>query len=290
MHISDSNKELLKVQSFEKTEYFILKSLAARAKNKDTKSILEDLARFSDKHYKFLKKYTGKEPQEDDLLVFIYILLAKLSGLTFCIKLIEKRESRALAVYVELAKQDKAFEELVEDEQKNEKSAAGLIDETILKYISSIVLGLNDALIELTGALAGFTLAMQNSKVIASAGLITGIAASLSMASSEFQSVRSENDKSKSAIKASVYTGITYVFISLLLIVPYFLISSYILALVVTLCFATTVIAVFSFYSSVTQEKPFYKVFVLNALIVFGVSGISYMIGYFVKVFLHIQI
>ena len=40
-----------------------------------------------------------------------------------------------------------------------------MLDEERLRYIGSVVLGLNDALIELTGALAGLTLALQNTQL-----------------------------------------------------------------------------------------------------------------------------
>jgi VIT1/CCC1 family predicted Fe2+/Mn2+ transporter len=46
--------------------------------------------------------------------------------------------------------------------------------------------------VELTGALSGLTLAFRNTRLIAMAGLITGIAASLSMAGSEYLATKSE--------------------------------------------------------------------------------------------------
>ena len=51
-----------------------------------------------------------------------------------------------------------------------------MIDEEKLKYIGAVVLGMNDALVELTGTLAGLTLALQNEKLVGVAGLITGVA------------------------------------------------------------------------------------------------------------------
>ncbi len=56
--------------------------------------------------------------------------------------------------------------------------------------MGSMVLGMNDALIELTGALAGFTFAMQNTRIVALAGLITGVSATLSMTSSSYLSIQ----------------------------------------------------------------------------------------------------
>ena len=42
----------------------------------------------------------------------------------------------------------------------NESALLQLLDEEKLRYTGSIVLGLNDVLVELTGALAGLTLAL----------------------------------------------------------------------------------------------------------------------------------
>jgi len=73
-----------------------------------------------------------------------------------------------------------------------------------------MVLGLNDALVELTGTLAGLTFALKNTRLIALSGLITGIAATLSMAASEYLSARTEQESSR-ALKSSLYTGGAYV-------------------------------------------------------------------------------
>ena len=53
-----------------------------------------------------------------------------------------------------------------------------------------MVLGLNDALVELTGTLAGLTFALANARLVALAGIITGIAATLSMAASNYLAER----------------------------------------------------------------------------------------------------
>ena len=72
-----------------------------------------------------------------------------------------------------IRQQVKRFWKVFEMERKNlEKALLEMLDEERLKYVGSMVLGLNDALVELTGSLAGFTFAMQNTKLIALSGLI----------------------------------------------------------------------------------------------------------------------
>ncbi len=282
--------KLIGAQGFEKTEYYILKNLSQYSHDQKTKEVLDKLADYSDKHYKFLKKHTNEDVEENHLVILFFVLISKISGLTFALKLLERREAKAVQIYKEFAKTENDFSALVEDEEENEEDARSLINEESIKYIGSIVLGLSDALVELTGALAGFTLAMQNNRLIGSAGLITGIAAALSMASSEYLSTKADKESTKNPIRAAIYTGITYMITVVFLISPYFISSNYILSLFITLGVAAIIILAFSFYASVIQETSFSKRFGENILVSFGIAGVSFLIGYLVRTFLHIEV
>jgi len=151
-------------------------------------------------------------------------------------------------------------------------------------------LGLNDALVELTGTLAGLTFAFQNSQLISLAGLITGIAASLSMGASEYLSTKSEGGEGKNPGRASLYTTIAYILTVFFLISPYFLIPDYFLALAVTIINAVIVIFVFTFYTSVAKDLPFRKRFFEMAAISLGIAGLTFLIGIAMRIFLGINI
>ena len=56
-------------------------------------------------------------------------------------------------------------QKIAEDEERHEQKLLAILDEERLQYVGSMVLGLNDALVELTGTLAGLTLALQNTKL-----------------------------------------------------------------------------------------------------------------------------
>jgi VIT1/CCC1 family predicted Fe2+/Mn2+ transporter len=164
-----------------------------------------------------------------------------------------------------------------------------MLDEERLRYVGSIVLGLNDALVELTGALAGLTFALQNTKLIALTGSITGLAAALSMAVSEYLSTKSE-DSGQNPVKASVYTGTAYVLTVVSLIAPYLLFSSYYLCLAVTLTIALLIVAAFNYYISVVNEVPFKQRFVEMAGLSLGVSAISFLIGLVLRKFIGVEV
>lgn len=74
----------------------------------------------------------------------------------------ENTEEAIRNIYEELAGFKKKFAWIIDEEKKHEKEVVGLINGDLLKYMGSIVLGSSDALVELTGTLAGLTLALQN--------------------------------------------------------------------------------------------------------------------------------
>ena len=279
------NKEvltfLLQSQKNEITEYYIYMNIAKKTKNKANKKILERIAKEEKAHYDFFIKYTNKEVSPSKFKIMYYTIICLIFGLTFGVKLMEKGEDNAGDSYLTISKQFPEILKIIDDEDRHEKELISLIDEERLLYMGSIVLGLNDALVELTGALAGFTLSIQNSRTIAFIGLITGISASLSMAASEYLSTKA--DGKDNALKSATYTGIAYVITVILLILPFFLISNYITSLIVTISIAVFIIFVFNYYISITKEYSFKKRFFEMALISLGVAIISFAIGYIVK-------
>jgi VIT1/CCC1 family predicted Fe2+/Mn2+ transporter len=155
--------------------------------------------------------------------------------------------------------------------------------------MGSIVLGLNDALVELTGALAGLTLALQNTKLIALTGLITGIAAALSMAASEYLSTKSEETE-KHPVRASAYTGVAYVGTVLILILPYLILENFYLCLGCTLVAAVLIIGFFNYYISVAKDVPFGRRFLEMTGVSLGVAALSFLIGFVIRSFLGVEI
>ena len=165
-----------------------------------------------------------------------------------------------------------------------------MLDEERLQYVGSMVLGLNDALVELTGSLAGFTFAMQNTRLIALSGLIIGISATFSMASSEFLAARSEGRDD--ALKSCTYTGIAYLITVILLIAPYLIFSNeqFLLALICMLLVVVLIIAGFTYYTSVAQDQPFKSRFLEMAIISISVAVISFFVGVLAKKFLGVDL
>ena len=281
--------KILIAQRNEITEHFIYRKLSESTKEPQNKEILKHISEDELKHYNIWKGYTEEELKPSKLSIWRYSLISRIFGITFGTKLMEKGEKKAQISYEELSKFVPDAKDIEKDENEHEKKLIALINEERLEYAGSVVLGLNDALVELTGALAGFTLALRNTHIIAAMGLITGIAASFSMAASEYLSTKTESTD-KNPIKASVYTGIAYVFTVLFLISPYLIFTNYYFCLAVTLFNAVLVIAIFTFYISIAQDIPFRVRFAEMAVISLGVAGLSFGIGFLVRIFFHVNV
>lgn len=247
---------LLKFQKNEITEYFVYSKLSKI--DKANSDILRKIALDELKHYEKLKSRTGKEAKPNNFKVFFYLLIAKFLGITFALKLMEQNEDKAQLSYKK--SNEKLFEEIIKDEEEHEKTLLSLVNEERIEYIGSMVLGLNDALVELTGALAGLTLAIQKTAIVALSGIITGIAAALSMSASDYLSRKSEGSEKK-PLKSALYTGIAYIITVLFLTFPYLVFINPFVALAMTVCNAILVIFVFTFFVSVVKEQNFKKNF-----------------------------
>ena len=223
MQLSESiRRQVLNFQQTEITEYHIYKRLARKVDSPENAKIIEQIAEDELRHYNRWKKYTNEDVQPRWLAVWFYYVISVIFGFTFGIKLMERGEEAAQKNYQAVSQAIPEAEKFQHEEDVHEERLIDMLDEERLRYAGSIVLGLNDALVELTGALAGLTLALQDVKLIALSGLITGIAASMSMAASEYLSTRSE-DTSKQPVRAAIYTGIAYIITVALLVLPYLL-------------------------------------------------------------------
>ncbi|MEB2334339.1 MAG: VIT1/CCC1 transporter family protein [Anaerolineaceae bacterium] len=285
----DVRKLILDFQQAEITEYQIYNKLADKIKSAENAAILRRIAQDELRHYREWKQYSGEDVQPQWLKVWGYYFISRIFGYTFGVKLMERGEEKAQEHYAAIAKVIPDAARIQQEEDGHEAQLISMLSEEQLEYAGSVVLGLNDALVELTGALAGLTLALQNVKLIALSGLITGIAASFSMAASEYLSTRSENTQ-KDPVRAAIYTGIAYIITVMLLVMPYLLFQNYISNLIITLAIAVTIIAVFNYYISVAKGESFRSRFLEMAGISLGVALLSFMIGYFIRLWLHVEI
>ncbi len=282
-------KKIKKIQKDEITGYQIYKKLSYTEKDVINAKLLGRMAEDELKHYNLLKAYTKIDIKYSKIKIIFFTILAKILGLTFTLKLMENSEKKADLVYAVMKGHVRELDAILLDENQHELQLINMIKEEKLNYAGSIVLGLNDALVELTGALAGFTFAIQNSRLIAIMGFITGIAATLSMAASEFLSRRQEGSK-YTAFKSCLYTGTAYLITVILLIIPFFIFSNPFFNLAIMMGTAILIILAFNYYISVAKDLPFRQRFLEMAIISISVATLSFGIGWAMKTFFKFEI
>ena len=289
MHIDEDLKgKLIVEQQNELDSHHIYERLSRLMENKENQTILKQISEDELRHYTFLKELTDVDLKPNEVKISWFTILARTLGLTFAVKLMEKGEEEAQEAYGSLEKSMPGVRGLINDEETHEHDLIEMINEERLEYVGSIVLGLNDALVELTGTLAGLSFAFENTRLIALSGLITGIAGSMSMAASEYLSTRSEGGEN--ALISSIYTGGAYILTVAFLIAPYLMFKNYIVSLLVTLILAVLIIMIFNYYVSVAKSLNFQKQFTEMAAISLGVSALSFIFGILVKTLFGIDV
>lgn len=283
-------KKLRKAQRDEMSGCKIYAAMAKREKNSRNKMILQGMASEEMEHANIWKHHTGEEIAADGLKVAWYGLVSRVMGFTFVLKLIQKDEIMSTAEYNDLAAELPEAAQMAMEEHAHEEKLIGMLDEERLQYVGAMVLGLNDALVELTGTIAGLTFAMQDTRLVALSGIITGVSATLSMAASNYLAQRSEGNPN--AFKSSLYTGIAYLVTVALLVLPYLLFPThmYVAALATMLVTVILIIMFFNYYISVAKGLPFLRRFAEMAAISLSVAAIAFVIGVLVKQFLGIDI
>lgn len=282
-------QQLIYAQREEITEYHIYTKLSEQIKDPENKKVLQQIAADELKHYKLWGAYTNKEVSPSQWEIWKYYWISKIFGLTFGLKLMEKGEEKAQINYELIATEVPEAHEVAEDENKHEKELLGMIQEEHLKYMGSIVLGLNDALVEILGTLAGLTFALQNTQLVALAGIITGIAGALSMSSSEYLSNKAEG-KNDLAIKSAIFTGIAYIIAVVFLVAPYLIFKSPFISLLVALFNSIIIVFLFTYYISVANDQPFRKRFLEMVVLSTVVGLISFGLGYLVRILFGIDV
>ena len=154
----------------------------------------------------------------------------------------ERGEDLSVAVYRRLGGKLPEVAEAIADEQRHEEDLLQLLQTGELRYAGSFVLGLNDALVELTGALAGLTLALRDTRLIGVVALITGLAATMAMAASEY-------------------------------------LATALAALAISLALGVLIVLAFTFYTATTKGVSFPRRFRQMAVISLGVAAVNFGIG-----------
>lgn len=283
-------QKALKQQQSEINDHTIYKALALHQDNEKNKEVFEKIAKDEKAHYEFWVRITNQQIEAQKLVVWWYIILVKIFGTSFALKSLEKRESGAEEFYKELFEIYPESKKIYKQEVEHEFELIDMLNDKKLLYAGAIVLGMNDALVELTGTLSGIALAFDKSLTVGLTGLIMGIAASLSMAGSAYFEAKENPSEDINPLVYSLYTGVSYILTTTILVVPFFIFEVMSYSLIMMFISAFLAIISYNFYISVAKDLSFSKRVIQMSAITFGVALISFGIGYVVKYYFGIEI
>ncbi|MEK6848054.1 MAG: rubrerythrin family protein, partial [Nanoarchaeota archaeon] len=132
------------------------------------------------------------------------------------------------------------------------------------------------------GVLAGLTFVLDKTITVGIVGMITGVAAALSMASSEYLAAKEDEHTRNKRGKMALVTGVSYFLAVVVMILPYLLFEEKNIALVLSVFISLSLIFVYNFYISNEKENLLLN-FLKMAGISLGVAVISLMFGILVK-------
>ena len=278
----------------ELTDYTIYHELAKLEGDRNLVAVFSRLSKMELRHYRFWRRYSeGHGTRPHFLKVRFVLFLRRMFGAAFIIKYLEGGEVQAIRKYERLRrvvpKSDvNTLNRIIKDEEEHEQAFASRIRSTYVRYISFIVLGLADALVEIAGIHAG-SLGIYNSTLLTGlAGIIAGAAASLSMASAAY--AQAKQGFEGSARVAAAYTGASYFVSALILASPYFMTDSMLAAITTSILFGVVIIYVVSWYNSVISGSDLRKDFFELSGIMLGATAVLFVLGFLIRHTLGISI
>ena len=280
----------------EMTDYATYKRLASSEKAQTNKDMFEKLSAMEQNHYELWKKYCPPDTKEigpKRATVSLTLFLRRIFGASFAIKFLERREKSTVKKYEELkssvpAEDQSAFQSMIEDEKGHETAFADIVAGSYVKYISFIVLGLADALVEIAGIHAGSLGIYKSTELTGLAGIVAGAAASLAMASAAFAQAKQGFEGSPGL--AAGYTGGSYFVAAVALALPYFLTKTMLVAITSSVVVGLGIIAFVTWYNSIIVGSRFVREFSELAGVMLGATVALYVFGSIVRAVFGISI
>ncbi|MHB8586891.1 MAG: VIT1/CCC1 transporter family protein [Thermoplasmatota archaeon] len=277
----------------ELTDKIVYERLAASTRSTALKGTLNALAAQEQGHYEFWKTRTTANPRPSWLKVRLMLVLRAILGVTFVVRQLEREERRVVRKYREvldkIAPEDRPrLERIIQDEEEHETKLMGDIGERRVQYLSFIVLGLADALVEIAGIHAGSLGIYNTTRIAGLAGIIAGAAASLAMASAAYAQAK-QGFRGSAALSAA-FTGVSYFTAALFLASPYFFTNNMFLALGASLVAGFALLALSTYYNAVVSDSHFAKDFLEIAAVMIGATIVLYILGTAIRFYFGITI
>lgn len=156
------------------------------------------------------------------------------------------------------------------------------------KSAAAIVLGMHDAIVSLTGLIAGLTFAFADRKIIILSAIIASVAAGLSMGASCYLAEKTNDNPH--AIQAGLTTSVAYMGTCIFLILPFCIHNDTRVALGLSFIVAVAIIFICNLCIRHAHQRSFWRHTIEMLIICLTVSIASFAIGEFAKCYLGISV
>ena len=197
--------EIKKVLNSERLSYELYSKLEKIERNKQLKRKLKELKELDVKHIKvwteiYKELNIPAKENANKIELFLFVLLRRLFGSGLTLSVINSLENRKVSDlskifdFIPDKQREKVVNYLVEELYQERILKKESWESGVLSHIRDVVFGMNDGLVEVLAAVAGFTGAIHNNLLIAVAGTIVGLSGTISMAVGAYLSSKSEKD------------------------------------------------------------------------------------------------
>ena len=279
---SERLKKLVDDEYFDLKLYeLILKDL----KDKKQKRIIERLYEKEKKDYETLLSFLGDyRPRLNRLKLWVHFILYKIFGTTFAVKFTESNEEEVVEGYEDLLRSEEEKEKrstlrkLIRSTKRYEYMLRDWVKDEKLKYLSFVALGITDAVISLVGTQAGFLGATESSLYIALSTFIVGLATGVSMGAATYLQAK-ELKNGLNPVKAALNSFKTYLIVTTVLVLPFLLTRNPYLAFGISFLLSLGIIALFSYYTAVVNDRDFWMQFKESVVIVLLALAAGFVLG-----------
>lgn len=296
MDEDDSSKHLERLIDDEFFDQRVLEEILKGVKNRRKREVVELLYEKERRDYELLQSLApGYKPKFNRLKLWLYILMYKLFGVNFVVKHMERGEKDIIRDYEILTmkerdrKKKSKLRRLIRSTKRYEYLLRDWIKEERLKYMGFVALGMTDSIVSIIGTEAGFLGATANPLLIGLSALIVGIATGVSMGAGVYLQVK-EEENDVNPVRAALAAAFTYLVLSLLLTLPYFLLRNPYIGFGIALLLSFLALGFFTYYTAVVKGQDYYKKLGETLGVVLLASVLSYGLGYLADHLLNIPL
>ncbi len=290
----------------------------AKTAKGEAKKTLEELIPIEEKHLAFWQDFFKIREARLNfggrIRLFIFALICRIFGEAAIHLILEAIEVYGVRKYLNIWRQNQgrplgeAVREILEDEIQHEDVVVSRLAERKInpERIRNIILGVNDGLVEIVGAVSGFFAAFQNPGTVLIASFTVAVAGAFSMAAGTFSAVGSEREvrdieqgkkvflggeeskeEPNQPLSSALAVGISYFLGSLVPVLPVFFGATNI---IVPFLAAGLVIALVSFVLAFLSGMEIKKRIAINLFILALAIGVTYTVGTIVQKYWGIEL